>query len=248
MTQKTKGITVLYALTLSVALSIASGLAQAGFTLPGSGPKCDPTKASCIPEPVPPTIPPVTPPGGPTCPANPGGATCDSSGPASTGIGAGISVGAGNPINVITGNKYQRETDMAALPGVLGLEIVRHYNSVFSSPHHSIGIVGRGWKLSYETELYAMNRTIQIIQADGSRLIFDRDVKEPCQCANNNPTDGSMRITKTQRGEEYIWTWSNGRQLYFNHLGKLVQIAAPTGEVVHLDYNPKGVLTQVTDP
>ncbi|MFT5589665.1 MAG: hypothetical protein ACI9ZF_001842, partial [Bradyrhizobium sp.] len=26
---------------------------------------------------------------------------------------------AGNPINLITGNKYQRDTDLAALPGVL---------------------------------------------------------------------------------------------------------------------------------
>ncbi len=45
------------------------------------------------------------------------------------------SAAAGNPINIITGNKYQREVDMAALPGVLGLELVRHYNSALSGPH-----------------------------------------------------------------------------------------------------------------
>ena len=36
---------------------------------------------------------------------------------------------AGNPIQVVTGNKYQQEVDLAPLPGVLGLAFRRHYNS-----------------------------------------------------------------------------------------------------------------------
>ncbi|MES2317827.1 MAG: DUF6531 domain-containing protein [Pseudomonadota bacterium] len=44
----------------------------------------------------------------------------------------------GNPIHVITGNKYQREVDLPALPGVLGLEIVRHYNSSLSTNRHAL--------------------------------------------------------------------------------------------------------------
>lgn len=56
--------------------------------------------------------------------------------------------GVGNPINVITGNKYQKEVDLPALPGVLGLEIVRHYNSSLSGPRALPGPVGRGWRLS----------------------------------------------------------------------------------------------------
>ena len=95
--------------------------------------------------------------------------------------------GVGNPINVITGNKYQREVDMPALPGVLGLEIVRHYNSDFSSPNIANGILGRGWKLGYETSLYAIGNTIQIMQADGTRIIFGRDFLEPSLCSTTNP-------------------------------------------------------------
>ena len=67
--------------------------------------------------------------------------------------GDGLNKGAGNPMNIISGNKYQAETDMPALPGVLGLEIVRHYNSLFSRPRSSKGILGRGWRLSYESQL-----------------------------------------------------------------------------------------------
>ncbi|MBW7861493.1 MAG: hypothetical protein KJZ96_08270 [Rhodocyclaceae bacterium] len=43
---------------------------------------------------------------------------------------------------MISGNKYQRDTDLPALPGVLGLKIVRHYNSA----QRGLGLVGRGWR------------------------------------------------------------------------------------------------------
>ena len=205
------------------------------------GPACDPARQSCVPTPAPP--------GGPgQCGPGPGGATCAVPGPAAQGSGPGINVGAGNPINVITGNKYQREVDMPALPGVLGLEIVRHYNSVFSSPTHSNGSVGRGWKLSYETDLYVVERTIQIVQADGTRIIFNRDPQDPSLCASTNPADGTVRVDQTGRGDEYTWTWTNGRQLNFTHQGKLVQILAPTGEFVSMQHDRTGMLLSVRDP
>ena len=67
------------------------------------------------------------PPAGPAaCAPAAGGGTCaGATGVASQGTGSGADVGAGNPINVITGNKYQREVDLAPLPGRLGLEIIR---------------------------------------------------------------------------------------------------------------------------
>ncbi len=234
---------------VTAALALATGLAHAQL-IPGIGgpPVCDPNgQHSCAPGTVPPT--PTVPPTGPgTCGPGHGGATCAVPGPAATGIGPGINVGAGNPINVITGNKYQREVDMAALPGVLGLEIVRHYNSVFSSPSHSNGITGRGWKLSYETDLYAIGSTLQIVQADGTRVIFNRDARSPSLCASANPADGTVRVTKTRRGEEYVWTWVDGRELSFDHQGKLVQILAPSGQFVSMQHDSRGMLLSVTDP
>ncbi len=50
--------------------------------------------------------------------------------------------GAGNPVDIITGNKYQREIDLAPLPGELGLHFSRHYNS--NSTHR--GLTGVGWR------------------------------------------------------------------------------------------------------
>jgi hypothetical protein len=83
-----------------------------------------------------------------SCAAPPGGPPALCAGPASQPTGAGPDLGAGNPINVLSGNKYQREVDMPALPGVLGLELVRHYNSAHAGPQTMNRILGRGWFLS----------------------------------------------------------------------------------------------------
>jgi RHS repeat-associated protein len=203
-----------------------------------------PPNSSCAPG-TPPTTPP-TPPG--TCGPGNAGSTCGGGGPATIGSGTGINLGAGNPINVVNGNKYQREVDMAPLPGTLGLEIIRHYNSAFSRPGASTNLLGRGWKLSYETELYAVGRTLQVIQADGTRIIFNRDPRDASLCASADPANGAINIVKGARGDEYVWRWTNGRELRFDTKGHLTQILAPGGQFVSLRYSPSGLLTRVTDP
>lgn len=193
---------------------------------------------------------PATPAGPAQCGPATGGETCTANeGPASQ-SGNSANVGAGNPINVINGNKYQREVDLPPLPGVLGLEIVRHYNSAYSAATALPGIFGRGWKLSYDTELYAIGNTIQILQADGRRVIFSRDPANRAMCSTPDPVHGKLRISGAQSGrsERYTWTWPDGRTLDFDTNGKLVQIAVPSGEFVSLLRDPNGFLLQVTDP
>ncbi|MCW5219913.1 hypothetical protein D5041_09040 [Verminephrobacter aporrectodeae subsp. tuberculatae] len=82
-----------------------------GGKTPGT---CDPKRQSCMPGTEKPD---TAGPGGGVCSPTPGGATCGSPGPASQGNTSGTNQGAGNPIHVISGNKYQREEDMPALPG-----------------------------------------------------------------------------------------------------------------------------------
>lgn len=70
-----------------------------------------------------------------------GSPCCLSSGPASQNASTtGQSVGAGNPLNALSDNKYQPEVDLPPLPGILGLEIVRYFNSLVppskSAPVH----------------------------------------------------------------------------------------------------------------
>ncbi|MDY7573183.1 RHS repeat-associated core domain-containing protein [Actimicrobium sp. CCI2.3] len=155
---------------------------------------------------------------------------------------------AGNPINLTTGNKFQREVDMPALPGVLGLELVRYYNSDFSSPRIPNGILGRGWKLSYETELYVAGKTLQIILADGTHLTFSRDPLDPSRCSTGNPAHGTVVIRRGARGNDYLWTQVDGRQLTFTARGRLEMIRVPGGQFVSMTHDDDGLLQTVTDP
>lgn len=182
----------------------------------------------------------------PSC-AAPAGDPCDASGPASIGTGASIDLGAGNPIHLASGNKYRREIDLPALPGVSGLEIVRHYNSTLAGPDRPLGILGRGWRLSYETELAVFERAIHILQADGSRVFFARNGTNTLLASD--PAHGRLKLIDTpERPRTFHWQWPDGRRLDFDARGRLTQILLPDGHFVSLARAPDGTLLRVTDP
>ncbi|RZL39810.1 MAG: RHS repeat protein [Rubrivivax sp.] len=256
--------TTLCAALLAGASLLAAPAAQSG-SLFGGGSTCDPTKASCIPPPGggggSPF--PFPPPGGGggggggVCTAPPGGSpSCGGAGPASVGGGGagGLMVGGGNPINLITGNKYQEETDLAALPGMLGLELKRYYNSL--SPN--AGIAGAQWRLSYETVLVDLGSQIQILQADGRRITLTKGQGQQgggTLCTSPQLSDGQVRIEQQGGQPVYHWRWADGRVLTFMAVtaapGRgfpLHSITAATGERVQLGYNPMGDLISVVDP
>ncbi|MBS0611594.1 MAG: RHS repeat protein [Proteobacteria bacterium] len=181
----------------------------------------------------------------PGCGPAPVGATCGGAGPASLGNTSGTDQGAGNPINLITGNKYQREVDMEALPGELGLELVRHYNSL----DRSNGSVGVGWRLSYDTELVVLRDTLQISQADGGRIVFNRDARHPAHCASDDPGNGSIEVLRAASGAaRYVWRWPDGRRLVFDAAGKLEEIRGAQGGLLTLTRGLRGELLAVEDP
>lgn len=154
----------------------------------------------------------------------------------------------GNPIDVITGNKFQRDTDLPALPGQMGLEIVRNYNSGLSGLQHNAGLLGRGWRLSYEINLKVLGDTIQILEGDGTRRIFSRDPLQPSLCSSADPSNGEIDIRHLPSGDEYIWRKTDGNRLTFNRYGLLVQILAPNGRFLTLQHDHRGWLVKVTDP
>ena len=131
------------------------------------------------------------------------------------GNGSLIDLGAGNPIHLLNGNKFQREVDLAPLPGVLGLELVRYYNSAETRT----GWLGRGWRLSYESELHLRPGGLEIAQPDGRRIAFTQSTQGPQQLDvyhPGSPMQGGVRAERKQEGTEYTWTWVDGRELRFN--------------------------------
>ncbi len=195
--------------------------------------------------------------GGGTCGPGPGGPpdSC-STGPSNSpgGAGGSINVGGGNPVNLITGNKYQTEIDLPALPGVLGLELTRHYNAMGRYK----GLTGSGWRTSYEAVLYDFGALIQITQADGRRITFDRvldagNAAHGTLCTASQPADGQVTIHPRADGKnEYRWRWTDGRVLTFSDGSgggyPLQSIRAASGEMLGLTYAPKGELVRVRDP
>lgn len=242
------GTALLAALVLATpparALDTPSSLGAGDIQTSGCG-----ITMSCAPDPAQDESAAPESPGAGQCVANNAGNPCGSaSGPASQGSATGQDVGAGNPIDVLSGNKYQQEVDLPALPGVLGLEIVRQYNSR-RARLGDVGALGTGWRLSYETRLHIRDDRLEITQADGARVIFPRRAGVPQRCASRDPGRGEILIRpRAGGGDDYLWRWPDGRSLLFDRAGRLVQILVPSGEFVSLRHDSAGRLLQVTDP
>lgn len=146
----------------------------------------------------------------------------------------------GNPIDVVTGNKYQAETDLSPLPGPLGLRFVRHYNSRLEQD----GALGYGWRHSYMAALERIDgEIIRLRQSDGRLLVFRREPSGRVYRATA-ATDGA--IEPLSHG--YDWVWHDGRRLLFDREGRLTDIRQADDRSVRLAHDAEGRLAGITDP
>lgn len=153
-----------------------------------------------------------------------------------------LNLGAGNPVNIATGNKYQHDVDLPANRHAPGLELIRHYNAFNTSP----SAYGTGWTLSYDTRLYRVGHRWQIVQADGRRVTFPDTDRGPGGTHQNR----HGRLDHVDG--HHNWFWPNGTILRFNHQGFLVSLRWPNGESVYLQRNTSdgprhGTLEQVSN-
>lgn len=108
---------------------------------------------------------------------------------------------AGNPINLINGNKYLQHADSYPLPAAPLLFITRHYNSL--SPHTSI--LGLGWTLHWDIRLYPERQMLQL--GDGRTQPFKA---HHLSLLSDHPD-----------GQYYALQLSDRTQLRFNRQGYL---------------------------
>jgi RHS repeat-associated protein len=170
---------------------------------------------------------------------------------ATPGTGNPCAAGVGNPINTQTGNKFQREVDMPALPGVLGLELIRYYNSNASGVYGTRGLFGRGWKLSYEAQATYERGGVRLEQADGT-VRFYRQMEATSKLGKLEKVyrtglaeHGQLR---SNADKTLVWHSAYGTQFLFNDKGQLVQIAATSGEFTTIERDGQGRLLAVIDP
>lgn len=150
----------------------------------------------------------------------------------------GIDTGAGNPINVLNGNKYEAVTDFSELPAFKGLSFSRFYNS----QSHANTALGYGWYSSFDIKLYEQPEIIQIRMETGQRINFK---KTKIQVGKGqfifralaiNPSDGwiekkldgsGWRWHKPNTQQDYIFQQIGGKDLNLAHL-TAISASSPT--------------------
>ena len=141
----------------------------------------------------------------------------------------------GNPVDVVSGNKYQSEQDVRL--GGSALSLVRHYNSLNSATN--IGL-GNGWRHTYSVALIANGNNVrQVIQSDG-RLIEFRFNGSVFQSLNDE--DGYVL---SQSDKSHTWHLPDGRVLSF-YGSFLTNISIADGSSLSLYYK-RSRLHSVTD-
>lgn len=138
-----------------------------------------------------------------------------------------LNLGVGNPIHLISGNKYQEETDLPFLPS--GLELVRYYNSLSKGNR----LLGEGWSHSYDTRLHFAGNKLQIIHADGSRTMFRERQGDTAHAVQ--ASQGKLLL------KDNFWHWEQGAGFskIFNQYGRLVQVNLPGLEPIRISRDEK---------
>jgi RHS repeat-associated protein len=176
-------------------------------------------------------------------PPGPGVSVCDWAAEA-TGAPAvpGPATGAGNPVDVVTGNKYLTELDLR--PGVASaLTFARHYNSA----NRHAGALGVGWSHTWEVRLAhhrdAARDEAQVVQADGRRFVFARAAAHRPQWRGSHPAHGLVEAA----AGEHRWHWrhADGRTVHFDARGRIAAVSRDGRLLLRASYDAHGRLQAV---
>ena len=148
----------------------------------------------------------------------------------------------GNPINLASGNKFQRETDYRG-KGEFPLVLERSYNSLLS---HENSTLGAGWQHNYDRRISEQeDGLLRVVRADGRRHLFRRDGQYWVS------TDGNVdRLIDHVRNEQHLgWHYfpGTGGEEHFDSEGRLQRLIHTYGQQQNLNYNEHGLLHSVTD-
>ena len=151
------------------------------------------------------------------CPA-PSATSVRSNNPSPTAFG-------GNPINLLTGNKFEQLLDIDEVGDAFALRLTRYYNSQSTQR----GIFGIGWRSDYELQLQDLGDNVQILTADGGLYHFNKQqIKDDSTGLLSErfvPDDISLGYVEVKPishhtnalGDEMIWQWHlpDGRVMEF---------------------------------
>jgi len=152
-----------------------------------------------------------------------------------------------DPIDILTGNSFQRESDYA--PAGLRMDraqltLTRYYNSLSHRSSHSLGY---SWSHTYHTRVLKRDGEYQapyvVVQADGRWLNFWPAPEGGGEHRTSDPRQGSLWPTDTG----YRWVLPDQRVLQFRRDGQLKQVNDAFEGQLTLAYNGDDRLHTVTD-
>lgn len=141
----------------------------------------------------------------------------------------------GNPCNVTTGDKTQREVDVSS-PGP---SFERTYHSYTLESSHKLGM---GWTHNYE-------RKVLIYGASPGGLIRANGMQEPLNsvATNHYISSAGSGLQLKKVGTEWVLYLNDGSKEIYDATGKLVRLMTPAGQATLLNYTGN-LLTSVVGP
>ncbi|MBV8634162.1 MAG: RHS repeat protein, partial [Burkholderiaceae bacterium] len=178
---------------------------------------------------------------------NPSSCASDMTSQPASSADAGPATGAGDPIDLASGNNYRADVDYR-LPATDGLALSRHYNS----HGRGSGALGGGWQLGTDASLTLLapiggRPRVQITQGDGRPLTFTttsaqigegRVPRDGATLLSALPSDGGVHYDS----KGWTWRWQDGRSLRFGRQGLLLWIDDGHGERLELGHDSTGRL------
>lgn len=126
-----------------------------------------------------------------------------------------------NPINVLSGNKFEQADDIIIdQDDPYALNFTRYYNSQSTQ----LGMLGMGWRSSYEIQLHESDDVLVLLTTDGTRLTFTKqsvhDKDNPNllyqHFVHQDPSLGYITTVQNNRdGELWHWHLPDGRRFGF---------------------------------
>ncbi|MCG6538894.1 DUF6531 domain-containing protein [Pseudomonas sp. KSR10] len=127
----------------------------------------------------------------------------------------------GNPINIITGNKFQVEIDYAPAVGITGFS--RYYNSSSTI-----------WGHSYSTKLVIGSDSVSLIENNGRMVIFSKTGTLYV------PEQGEFGLL-IQDGSSWSYRSRQGVEKRFDQDGKLTDVLLLSGDTQKITYSSGGI-------
>ncbi len=150
----------------------------------------------------------------------------------------------GVPVNCVSGNDVEIQTDLSLSGRGPGLRMTRTYNSQLAAQQSKAGPFGFGWTGSYGASLAIDEKaeTATVNQENGSTVTFTTTALKTY--AGVGPW---VQATLAKEGSSYVYTLPDQRKLVFNSAGQLTGEADRDGNAVTLAYNGSGQLETATD-